>query len=139
MLSYQFLYHYLYDIGIVFKSFTMSKKSILFLIVLFLTSFSLVFSQEKNNTAKSAKPLIVYGSDSCPHCIATKEFLDKKKVEYKFLDIDKDIEALKEMFDKLKKANISLSNIEIPVIDNNGVVFTNTANFQDFLDKLNKL
>ena len=53
--------------------------------------------------------------------------------------IDKDIEALKEMLDKLKKANISLSNIEIPVIDNNGVVFTNTANFQDFLDKLNKL
>ena len=69
----------------------------------------------------------------------TKEFLYFLLVEYKFLDIDKDIEALKEMLDKLKKANISLSNIEIPVIDNNGVVFTNTANFQDFLDKLNKL
>jgi glutaredoxin 3 len=43
------------------------------------------------------------------------------------------------MLDKLKKANISLSNVEIPVIDNNGDVFTNTPNFQDFLDKLNKL
>lgn len=139
MFSYQFLYHYIYGIGIVFKSFKMSKKIILFLFVLFSTSFSLVFAQEKISTAKSVKTLIVYGSESCPHCIATKEFLDKKKVKYKFLDIDKDIEALKEMLDKLKKANISLSNVEIPVIDNNGDVFINTPNFQDFLDKLNKL
>ena len=35
-----------------------------------------------------------------------------------------------------KKANISLNNLGIPVIDKYGEIFTNNANFDDFLKKL---
>jgi hypothetical protein len=40
------------------------------------------------------------------------------------------------MLAKLKKANISLNNLGIPVIDKYGEIFTNNANFDDFLKKL---
>jgi glutaredoxin len=103
-----------------------------FFTLLFLIGFiQLSFSQETQK-----KSIIVYGSDECHHCIDTKAFLNKNNIEFTFFDIDKNPEALKEMLSKLKKANISTSNLGIPVVDKNGIIYINNEVFEDFLNKL---
>lgn len=81
--------------------------------------------------------MIVYGSDECHHCTDTKKYLKENNIEFVFYDIDKNQEALKEMLFKLKNANISLNNLSIPVIDKQGIIFTNDIPFEAFLKKLN--
>jgi len=117
------------------------KKSVvifLFFITLFNTN---LFAQEspKSTTDKSSEKtiMIVYGSDECHHCIATKKYLKENNIEFVFFDIDKNPTALNEMLSKLKKANISTSSLGIPVIDKQGIIFTNTGDFETFLKKLN--
>lgn len=83
-----------------------------------------------------SKVIIVYGSDDCQHCTDTKAFLKENNIEFVFYDIDKNQEALKEMLTKLRNANISTSNLGIPVIDKQGVLFMNNGAFEDFLKKL---
>lgn len=82
------------------------------------------------------KTIIIYGSDECHHCIETKAFLKEKKIEFVFYDIDKNPVALQEMLLKLRQANISTSNLGIPVVDKNGKLFSNVGDFQEFLKKL---
>lgn len=89
------------------------------------------FSQELNK-----KPVIVYGSDECHHCTDTKAFLKKNNIDFVFFDIDKNPEALKEMLTKLKNASISTSNLGIPVVDKQGLLYTNNGIFEEFLEKL---
>ncbi len=115
------------------------KKSVALLFFLVLVTSSGLFAQDgKSNTATSEKKvLIVYGSDECHHCTDTKKYLRENKIEFVFYDIDKNQEALQEMLSKLKKANISVSNLAIPVIDKQGVIFTNNIPFEAFLQKLN--
>ena len=118
----------------------MKKSVVLFLFFITLLNNNL-FAQEstKSSTDKSFEKVImvVYGSDDCHHCIATKKYLKENNIEFVFFDIDKNPEALKEMLYKLKKANISTSNLGIPVIDKQGIVFTNNGDFETFLKKLN--
>ena len=40
------------------------------------------------------------------------------------------------MLIKLKNASISTQNLGIPVIDKNGIIFTNNGVFEEFLQKL---
>jgi glutaredoxin len=84
----------------------------------------------------SKKTIIIYGSDECHHCTDTKAFLKEKKIDFVFYDIDKNPSALQEMLVKLRKANVSTSNLGIPVVDKNGVLFSNNVDFQEFLKKL---
>ena len=84
----------------------------------------------------SKKTIIIYGSDECHHCIETKAFLKEKKIDFVFYDIDKNPVALQEMLLKLRQANISTSNLGIPVVDKNGKLFSNVGDFQEFLKKL---
>lgn len=84
----------------------------------------------------SKKTIIIYGSDECHHCTDTKAFLKEKKIDFIFYDIDKNPTALQEMLYKLRKANISLSNLGIPVVDKYGTLFSNNGDFQEFLKKL---
>lgn len=131
--------------GIIFnfnckKHFIMKTK--LFLLLLFCVfSVSKGFSQHTTTTAKTTseekKILLVYGSGECHHCIATKEYLEKNNIAFTFFDIDKNPEALKEMLTKLRAAGISTNNLQIPVIDKQGVLFTNSDDFEGFLKKLN--
>ena len=113
----------------------MKHLKVIFIAIMIL-SCKAVFAQDqvplKNNTE-----IIIYGSDQCHHCIDTKAYLKEKNIEFVFHDIDKDMEALKEMLDKLKKANISSSNLVIPVVDKKGEIIINNGDFQDFLIKLN--
>lgn len=115
------------------------KKSVafLFFLVLFIGHD---LSAQENQPKAAGKPdhpvMIVYGSDGCHHCTDTKKYLTEHNIAFVFYDIDKNQEALKEMLLKLKKANISANNLSIPVIDKQGVIFTNDIPFEDFLKKL---
>ncbi len=104
------------------------------LLLFFLTTL-VSFEAVAQETLK--KVMIVYGSDECHHCIDTKAYLKKNNIDFIFFDIDKNADALKEMLSKLKNAGISTSNLGIPVIDKQGLIFTNNGVFEEFLKKLN--
>lgn len=115
------------------------KKSIaLLLFLMFSISHGLLAQASQTTATKPEKKvMIVYGSDECHHCTDTKKYLKENNIEFVFYDIDKNQEALKEMLFKLKNANISTNNLSIPVIDKQGVIFTNNIPFEAFLKKLN--
>ncbi|MBD3863987.1 MAG: glutaredoxin 3 [Olleya marilimosa] len=92
---------------------------------------SLVLKDKQNK-----KAIIVYGSDTCHYCIDTKSYLEKNNIPYTFFDIDKNEKALQQMLNKLNKAKIDVTNLNIPVIEKNGEIFTNDINFEDFLKKI---
>ena len=116
------------------------KKSLCLLFFFIGLMFSNLLAQTNPSNA-NIKPekavLVVYGSEECHYCIDTKKYLTENHIEYVFYDIDKNQEALKDMLFKLKKANISTNNLGIPVIDKQGVIFTNDIPFEEFLKKLN--
>lgn len=120
--------------GIVLNLKIIKMKKISYLILLIFGMFSA--NAQQNKTKPVINKVIIYGSDDCHHCTDTKAFLTQNKISFEFFDIDKNPEALKEMLLKLKKANISTQNLGIPVVDKNGVIFTNTGVFEDFLQKI---
>jgi glutaredoxin 3 len=120
--------------GIVLNLKTNKMKKISYLMFLIFGIFS-ANAQQKHTTPVVNK-VIIYGSDECHHCTDTKAFLTQNNISFAFFDIDKNPEALKEMLLKLKNANISTQNLGIPVVDKNGVIFTNTGVFEEFLQKL---
>ena len=106
-----------------------------FFVVLFLTVANFAFSQ--NNQIQNQKEVIlIYGSDTCHYCIDTKKYAEEHQLKFIYFDIDKDEKALKEMLTKLRQNNISTSNLNLPVVDKNGLVFTNEIDFSIFLKKL---
>jgi glutaredoxin len=113
-------------------------RNFTFLIFFFLIAFNgKASAQEIQNKTIEKTAMIVYGSDDCHHCTNTKKYLSERNIPFVFYDIDKNQNALQEMLGKLKKAGISTSNLGIPVIDKQGVIFTNVGVFEDFLKKLN--
>ena len=109
------------------------KKSAIFIFFFALFFNSSLHAQEKKQI-KSV--MIVYGSEDCHYCIDTKKYLKDNNIEFVFFDIDKNQEALQEMLFKLKNSGISTSNLGIPVIDKQGIIFTNNGVFEEFLKKL---
>lgn len=82
------------------------------------------------------KIIIIYGSPDCHYCTDLKESLSKKQMAFVFFDIDKDQVALNQMLTKLKNANISTNNLQIPVVDKYGQIYVNNADFKDFITKI---
>jgi glutaredoxin 3 len=112
-------------------------KKITFLFILFFAFFqSNLNAQIIANPEKSKKVIIIYGSPDCHYCTDTKNILIENKIDFIFYDIDTDKVALNEMLAKLKAAKISTTGLGIPVIDKYGEIFSNNANFDDFLKKL---
>lgn len=123
--------------GIVFqKSFRMKFIKLICILFFYLGSSTLVAQENKIKSEPEPTVLVVYGSDTCYHCIDTKLFLKNNSISFVFYDIDKDPIALKEMLTKLKKANISITNLGIPIVDKRGQLIQNNGNFEDFLNKL---
>ncbi len=119
----------------------MKKVMYLFLIFLMMSQFNLsaqAIVKSEKNIEKIKKSIFIYGSSDCHFCIATKQKLIENKIDFVFYDIDTDKVALSEMLSKLKNANISTNNLGIPVIDKYGEIFTNNADFNDFLIKIVK-
>ena len=116
-------------------------KNSLYLLVFFISCFQFnLRAQEpiklQNKDSIIKKTIIIYGSPDCHYCTIAKNSLIENKVDFIFYDIDTDKEALNEMLAKLRKANISVSNLGIPVIDKYGELFSNNTNFEDFLKRL---
>ncbi len=122
--------------GIVFNFKIIMKKILFFNLLLTVFFFSDVFSQQDNSNSKNNIGIIIYGSDECNHCLETKQFLKEKNIAFVFYDIDKDPVALREMLTKLRNADMSTSNLGIPVVDKKGVLFSNNGDFKEFLKKL---
>lgn len=116
--------------------------------------FSIVFSMAFNTVSygqvsesvsdtvaaqKEVKEMIIYGSGTCHFCIDTKTYLTKNNIPFVFHDLDVDPQKIEEMYVKLRKANISTSNFQIPVVDKGGKIITNDySTFDVFLSKLNQ-
>ena len=113
-------------------------RKFVFIIVLFVLhgNANAQTNPKSEPVVEKTKTIILYGSPDCHYCIASKNLLIEHKIPFVFFDIDANKEALNEMLAKLKKANISLNNLGIPVIDKYGEIFTNNSNFDDFLKKL---
>lgn len=79
--------------------------------------------------------LVVYGSEMCPDCINCKRSFDDNGIEYRYVDINKNLKDLKDflimrdtnpIFDRLKKIN----DIGIPaIVMEDGTVFTDWEGF----------
>jgi glutaredoxin len=92
------------------------------------------FAQEENSEPK----LIIYGSEQCYHCLITKKKLNEWGVEFLFFDVDQTETTLRQMLRVLTENNISLKNLELPVVVIDKIVFTNQPDFDKFLNELNE-
>ncbi len=111
------------------------------LIAIFCISFAYsnavkVAAVTSETTQETTEKIIVYGSDTCHYCLDTKKYLKEQKVTFVYFDVDVNEEKLKEMLQKLRKANIPVSNLSLPVIDKDGEIFTNSEPFEAFLEKI---
>jgi glutaredoxin len=118
-------------------------KAFIFSIILIITIGKVGFGQVINpnlddtlTTQKKLQKMIVYGSDTCHYCIDTKTYLKEKKIDFTYYDVDINLTRQREMVIKLQKANISLDNLSLPVVDLNGKFIMNGDDFEDFLKKL---
>jgi glutaredoxin 3 len=116
-------------------------KKIFFILLLFLGIFQYNLNaqtvvKQKKQLEKTKKVILIYGSSDCHYCIDAKNLLVKNKIDFIFYDIYTNKVALNEMLAKLKAAKISTTGLGIPVIDKYGEIFSNSANFDDFLKKL---
>jgi len=57
----------------------------------------------------------VYSTPSCPWCTKAKQFLEEKGVDFDYIDVTKDPEALKEMVEKSGQRGV-------PVLDVKGTI-----------------
>lgn len=72
-----------------------------------------------------AKPdLIIYGSNSCDHCLDFKAKLDSLNIEYKFNDVEQDEALAQEMMNAVHSINY-YDYIEFPVVQYGRQVFIN--------------
>lgn len=56
--------------------------------------------KEKANETKKTRrkdQIMLFGTEKCPNCTLAKNFLEKKKIEYKWVDAEKEIEKTKDM------------------------------------------
>jgi glutaredoxin-like YruB-family protein len=73
--------------------------------------------------------VVVFSSNTCPYCVAAKEYLEEKGVSYTEKNIQKDKAAKKEL--------MSMGHMGVPVIliDGEEVVGFDKDKIDDLLDK----
>jgi len=59
--------------------------------------------------------IITYTLSWCPHCNALKEYLNKNKIEYEDIDVEKNEDAAEEITEKTGQSGF-------PIIDINGEI-----------------
>ena len=74
-------------------------------------------SQAVSEQVRANARVVLYSTDWCGYCQATRRFLDSKGIPFKEFDIDKDAEA--------RKAYEALGGRGIPVLDVNGTLIRN--------------
>ena len=101
---------------------------------------NLGFTQDLNDghitSNEASSKIIVYGSDTCHYCIDTKTYLKKHNVSFVYYDIDQNKAKELEMVTKLRKNNIPLNNLSLPVVEIKGEILMNKGDFNTFLKQL---
>jgi len=100
----------------------MNRLLILMVLVLGISCSSQETTSEV--TEKQQTSIIIYGSNSCDHCIDFKSKLDAQKVVYTFHDVEQNQAKANEMMAKTKAANYS-GYISFPVVDVGGKLMVN--------------
>lgn len=67
------------------------------------------------------REVIIYGSKTCPHCMAFIQKMDREGINYIFKEVDNDNENFQEMYTKIKANNFQ-GYINYPVIDIEGEI-----------------
>ena len=116
-------------------------KRLICTIFLVVFTLSLTFAQSKNmktaaHKTEATSKIIVYGSDTCHFCIDTKSYLKKNNIAFLYYDIDQDKAKELEMVTKLRRKNIPLNNLSLPVVDIKGSILINKGDFDTFLEQL---
>ena len=70
------------------------------------------------------KQMIVYGSNTCDHCINFKKKMDSLNIKYSFFDVEVDQTKADEMLKKLEEVRF-MGYIAFPVVDIEGRVMVN--------------
>lgn len=73
--------------------------------------------------------VVIYSSDTCPHCVSAKEYLNEREVEFTERNIQSDKEARKELMD--------MGHMGVPVllIDGEEIVGFDKSKIDQLLDK----
>lgn len=106
------------------------------ILFLFICFSNVAWGQTDAVSKSNPTPLIVYGSDTCYYCLETKAHLQEKEISFIYYDIDTNEIKLQEMLYKMRKAELSASNVQLPVIDKAGELFMNDQDFQYFLKRI---
>ncbi len=103
------------------------KRGVLFIAVI----LSFAFNSMQSNM------IVIYGSDSCDHCIDLKTDLDSAKIEYSFHDVELNKEKEKEMIAVLNKYR-SDGYVTFPLVEINGKKLINGATLKSIKVALKK-
>ncbi|SEM01474.1 Glutaredoxin [Pseudomonas sp. NFIX51] len=74
-------------------------------------------SQAASEQVRANARVVLYATDWCGYCKATRRFLDQKGIAFREFDIEKDAEA--------RKAYEALGGRGIPILDVNGTLIRN--------------
>jgi glutaredoxin-like YruB-family protein len=58
----------------------------------------------------------VFSTEFCPYCVALKEFLKEKNIEFKAVDVTEDLKAQEEMIDKSGQMGVPVVEIDGEII-----------------------
>lgn len=110
----------------------MNRLLILMVVILSISCSNQGATNEE--TQKQETSIIIYGSNSCDHCIDFKSKLDANKVVYTFHDVEQNQVMANEMRAKTKAANYT-GYISFPVVDVGGKLMVN-PNIEEVLKLL---
>ncbi|KKT76658.1 MAG: hypothetical protein UW72_C0003G0007 [Parcubacteria group bacterium GW2011_GWF2_44_7] len=58
----------------------------------------------------------LYSTPTCPYCVTLKKFLEEKKVDFEYIDVSQNEQALKEMIDKSGQMGVPVSDINGEIV-----------------------
>jgi glutaredoxin len=65
--------------------------------------------------------IIVYGSETCPHCLVLLRKMEEEGIPHQFKEVDNSDVNFREMYEKIKKINYQ-GYVNYPVVDVKGLV-----------------
>ena len=75
-----------------------------------------VIESHANKTSIESDRNIIFGKETCPHCIRAKEYLDEAGIEYTYYDVVKEPRALYEMLARVKPIIGPKTPVTVPQI-----------------------
>ncbi len=96
------------------------------LIIFSLICISACQKSSDQTQEKQSKVIIIYGSDTCDHCVDFKAQLDSVGLTYDFRDVEVNYNFTNEMLNKVQAARIT-GRINYPVVDIEGKILVAPA------------